>query len=168
MHRFLSGCPWLDQNSDWTKSHCIIIYISGTWWGRVVKKFISQELFDLGSPNFVWSGSKVKVTINVKEWAGGLMPTSSCFIFGLCRSSMSFLMYPAKPKSWPQTLTVSLTLICKRYQNMLCDSDLWPTTLTYNPVLDLHTKRQVKRSNGSRGSTNGQTNRQTKDCHKTY
>ncbi len=27
------------------------------------------------------SGSKVKVTINVKEKAGGLMPTSSCFIF---------------------------------------------------------------------------------------
>ncbi len=26
------------------------------------------------------SGSKVKVTINVKEKAGGLTPTSSCFI----------------------------------------------------------------------------------------
>ncbi len=53
------------------------------------KKIISQEPFDLWSPNFVKvkghkrprSGSKVKVTINVKEKAGGLMPTSSCFIF---------------------------------------------------------------------------------------
>ncbi len=26
------------------------------------------------------SGSKVKVTVNVKEKAGGLTPTSSCFI----------------------------------------------------------------------------------------
>ena len=30
------------------------------------------------------SGSKVKVTINVKEKAGGLTPTSSCFMFS-CR-----------------------------------------------------------------------------------
>ncbi len=39
------------------------------------------------------SGSKVKVNINGKEKAGGLMPTSSCFIFhkpGLicCRTLM--------------------------------------------------------------------------------
>ncbi len=32
------------------------------------------------------SRSKVKVTINVKEKAGGLTPTSSCFIFLLALS----------------------------------------------------------------------------------
>ena len=44
---------------------------------KVTRKSISPEPFDLGSPNF---GSKVKVTIIVKEKAGGLTPTSTCFI----------------------------------------------------------------------------------------
>ncbi len=51
------------------------------------KKVISQEPFDLGSKvkrvkvkGHKRSRSKIKVTINVREKAGGLRPMSSCFI----------------------------------------------------------------------------------------
>ncbi len=91
------------------------------------------------------------------------------------------------PESWPWTLTLThdldpdlwpwprpLTLTLQQGNSgcktrfLTFDLELWPTTLTYNPILarvkvDPHAKNQGHRSNGSavRAQTDRQTNGRT-------
>ncbi len=74
------------------------------------------------------------------------------------------------PWPWPRPLTLTFKQGNSdvKTQFLAFGLDLWPKTLTYNPILakvkvDPHAKNQSRRSNGSamRSQTNGQTDRQT-------
>ncbi len=96
------------------------------------------------------------------------------------------------PENWPWPLTLThdldiwpwprpLTLTLKQGNSdvktrfLAFDLDLWPTTLTYNPnlakvKLNLHTKYQGRRSNGSavRVSADGQTDGRTEGRYQVH
>ncbi len=76
------------------------------------------------------------------------------------------------PWPWPRPLTLTLTLTLKqgnsdvKTQFLALDLDLWPTTLTYNPILvkvDPHAKNQGRWSNGlaARAQTDKRTDGRT-------